>query len=153
MFHVPEAHVGLFGEVERRFRLLLSKNIVTGIRETQFDMWLSNLLTEEDQYPGARLLENLVGCTTPSTPPGSAVVSPSAQIEPRGWTNRWTLRTRPGSAATIQANPPSRHPERSIGGVSCAGHLPEPASPVAWLGTLTGSRGPRHAPACGTSHR
>lgn len=58
-FHVPEAHIGLFEEVERRFRLLLSKNIVTGITETQFDMWLSNLLTEEDQYLGARLLENL----------------------------------------------------------------------------------------------
>lgn len=45
-FHLPEANVGLFEEVERRFRLLLSKNIVTGISETQFDMWLSNLLRD-----------------------------------------------------------------------------------------------------------
>ena len=58
-FLVPEAHAGLFEEVERRFRLLLSKNIVTGISETQFDMWLSNLLTQEDEYLAARLLENL----------------------------------------------------------------------------------------------
>lgn len=58
-FIVPEAHAGLFEEVERRFRLLLSKNIVTGISETQFDMWLSNLLTQEDEYLAARLLENL----------------------------------------------------------------------------------------------
>lgn len=58
-FFVPEAHAGLFEEVERRFRLLLSKNIVTGIKEAQFDKWLSNLLTEEDQYLAARLLENL----------------------------------------------------------------------------------------------
>lgn len=58
-FHVPVAHAGLYEEVERRFRLLLAKNIVTGIKETQFDKWLSNLLTEEDQYLAARLLENL----------------------------------------------------------------------------------------------
>ncbi|MGM9513107.1 hypothetical protein ACS5PK_02515 [Roseateles sp. DB2] len=38
---VPEAHAGLFEKVERRFRLLLCKNIVTGITETQFDMWLT----------------------------------------------------------------------------------------------------------------
>lgn len=53
-------------------------------------------------------------------PPGSDVVSPSAHIEPRGWTNRWTHRKRPSSVATIKANPPSRHPVRAIGGVSCA---------------------------------
>lgn len=58
-FFVPEAHAELFEEVERRFRLLLAKNIVTGITETQFDKWLSNLLTEEDKYLAARLLENL----------------------------------------------------------------------------------------------
>lgn len=58
-FHVPEKLAGLFEEVERRFRLLLAKNIVTGITETQFDKWLSNLLTDEDQYLAARLLENL----------------------------------------------------------------------------------------------
>lgn len=58
-FYVPEKQVGLFEEVERRFRLLLTKNIVTGISEMQFDKWLSNLLTEEDRYLAARLLENL----------------------------------------------------------------------------------------------
>ena len=58
-FYVPEAHVGLFEEVDRRFRLLLCKNIVTGVTETQFDKWLSNLLTDEDKYLAARLLENL----------------------------------------------------------------------------------------------
>jgi hypothetical protein len=68
-FHVPEIQGGLFEEVERRFRLLLGKNIVTGVSETQFDKWLSNLLTEEDRYLAARLLQNLtfrsermVGC-------------------------------------------------------------------------------------------
>jgi len=58
-FHVPEKHIGLFEEVERRFRLLLAKNIVTGISEMQFDKWLSNLMSDEDQYLAARLLENL----------------------------------------------------------------------------------------------
>lgn len=58
-FHVAEQHAGLFEGVERRFRLLLSKNVVTGITEMQFDKWLSNLVTEEEQYLGARLLENL----------------------------------------------------------------------------------------------
>jgi len=58
-FHVPAQHAGLYDDVERRFRLLLAKNIVTGISETRFDMWLSNWLTEEDQYLAARLLQNL----------------------------------------------------------------------------------------------
>jgi hypothetical protein len=39
--------------------MLLSKNIVTGISEMQLDMWLSNFVTDEDQYLAARLLENL----------------------------------------------------------------------------------------------
>lgn len=58
-FHVPEKHVGQFEDVERRFRLLLAKNIVTGVSEIQFDKWLSNLMSDEDQYLAARLLENL----------------------------------------------------------------------------------------------
>lgn len=58
-FHVPEKHIGLFDDVEQRFRLLLAKNIVTGISEIQFDKWLSNLISEDDQYLAARLLENL----------------------------------------------------------------------------------------------
>lgn len=58
-FHVPDRHAGLFDEVERRFRHLLSKAIVTGVTEMQFDKWLTNLRTDEDRYLGARLLENL----------------------------------------------------------------------------------------------
>lgn len=59
-FYVPEKHVCLFEDVEQRFRLLLAKNIVTGISEMQFDKWLSNLISEEDRYLAARLLENLI---------------------------------------------------------------------------------------------
>ena len=59
VFRVAEEHAGLFEEVERRFRLLLAKNVVTGISEMQFDKWLSNLVSEEEQYLGARLLESL----------------------------------------------------------------------------------------------
>lgn len=70
-FHVPEKQAGLFEEVERRFRLLLSKNIVTGISETQFDKWLSNLMSEEDHYLAARLLENLTFRSEPMV--GSAI--------------------------------------------------------------------------------
>jgi len=58
-FHVPVAHEGLFGWVERQFRLLLAKHVVTGISELQFDKWVSNFYTEEDRYLAARLLENL----------------------------------------------------------------------------------------------
>lgn len=58
-FYVPENQAGLFDDVEIRFRLLIAKNIVTGISEMQFDKWLSNLLTEEDKYLAARLLQNL----------------------------------------------------------------------------------------------
>ena len=70
-FHVTETYAGLFEEVERRFRLLLNKNVVTGITETQFDLWLSNLMTEEEQYLGARLLENLTFRSEPMV--GSAL--------------------------------------------------------------------------------
>lgn len=58
-FHVPPEHAGLFEEIDRRFRLLLFKNIVTGVSELQFDKWLKNFLSVEDQYLAARLLENL----------------------------------------------------------------------------------------------
>lgn len=58
-FHVPTADEGLFDEVERRFRLLLAKHIVTGITEFQFNKWLTNFLTDEDKYLAARLLQNL----------------------------------------------------------------------------------------------
>jgi len=58
-FHVPEKHLSLFEDVEQRFRLLLAKNIITGISEIQFDKWLSNLISDEDRYLAARLLENL----------------------------------------------------------------------------------------------
>lgn len=58
-FHVPVAHEELFDRVERQFRLLLSKHVVTGITEIDFNKWLSNFYTEEDKYLAARLLENL----------------------------------------------------------------------------------------------
>ncbi len=58
-FFVPTLHAGLFEEVERHFRLLLAKQIVTGVSELQFDKWLTNLWTDEDRYLCARLLENL----------------------------------------------------------------------------------------------
>jgi hypothetical protein len=58
-FFVPAVHVDLYSKVESRFRLLLTKNVVTGITEIQFNKWLSNFITDEDQYLAARLLENL----------------------------------------------------------------------------------------------
>lgn len=58
-FHVPEEHAGVADEVERRFGLLLCKNIITGVSETKFNKWLSNFITDEDKYFAARLLENL----------------------------------------------------------------------------------------------
>lgn len=58
-FTIPAQHAGLFEEVERRFRLLLAKQIVTGVSELQFDKWLTNSQTDEDRYLCARLLENL----------------------------------------------------------------------------------------------
>ncbi len=58
-FRIPEQYVTLYDDVERRFRLLLSKGIVSGVSEMQFDKWLTNLHTDEDRYLGARLLENL----------------------------------------------------------------------------------------------
>lgn len=56
---IPEQCITLFDDVERRFRLLLAKGVVTGITEMQFNKWLMNLNTDEDRYLGARLLENL----------------------------------------------------------------------------------------------
>lgn len=70
-FTVPPKHAGLFDEVETRFRLLLSKQVVTGISELQFDKWLTNFQTEEDRYLGARLLQNLTFRSEPMV--GSAI--------------------------------------------------------------------------------
>ena len=58
-FHVPSKFAGLSDDVARRFRLLLAKRVVTGVTEIQFNKWLDNFSTDEDQYLAARLLENL----------------------------------------------------------------------------------------------
>lgn len=58
-FFVPERFADLIDTVVPRFRLLLHKQVVTGIDEWALDGWLSNFTTREDQYLAARLLESL----------------------------------------------------------------------------------------------
>lgn len=59
-FFVPEQHAGLYDEVTQRFRLLIRKQVISTIDEIDFDNWLSNFVTEEDQYLAARLLDGLM---------------------------------------------------------------------------------------------
>ena len=56
---IPDTHHRLFEDVERRFRQLLRKNVVTGIDETRFDNWLANFWTDADRYLAARILDGL----------------------------------------------------------------------------------------------
>ena len=59
-FFVPEQHAGLFDEVTHRFRLLIRKQVISTIDEIDLDNWLSNFVTDEDQYLAARLLDGLM---------------------------------------------------------------------------------------------
>lgn len=59
-FHVPEKYSSLFVEVQRRFRMLLKKRIVTGIDEDTLDCWLANFKTEEEHYFAACVLGRLI---------------------------------------------------------------------------------------------
>lgn len=59
-FFIPDSFHGLFEEVNQRFRLLMRKQVVTGIDETRLEGWLSNFRTDEDLYLAARLLNGLM---------------------------------------------------------------------------------------------
>lgn len=59
-FFVPNQFYNLYDEVEQRFRLLIRKQVITGIDEIKFDAWLSNFTSTEDRYLAARLMDGLI---------------------------------------------------------------------------------------------
>lgn len=58
-FHVPTDHQSFFRDVDLRFRLLLSKSIITGIDSIRLNNWLANFVSPEDKYLAAHLLNGL----------------------------------------------------------------------------------------------
>lgn len=96
-------------------------------------------------------IETTSGCRT--EPKSSSATSPPAPVGLRCLTSPLFHRMRPGFANKSQANPPDRHQELSTAGVFCAERPLELARPGGWCGTWKGSRDPRHAHACGTSHQ
>jgi hypothetical protein len=58
-FFVPEKFETLIDDVDAQFRLLLRKQVITGIDELRFEAWMGNFVTPEDRYLAARLLEGL----------------------------------------------------------------------------------------------
>jgi len=55
-FNVPADRLGFFDDVNRRFRLLLHKNIITGIDPIRLNRWLTHFATPEDRYLAAHIL-------------------------------------------------------------------------------------------------
>ena len=56
---MPEKFETLIDDVDAQFRLLLRKQVITGIDELRYEAWMANFLTPEDRYLAARLLEGL----------------------------------------------------------------------------------------------
>lgn len=59
-FIVPEQYEGFFGESVRRFRLLLQKQVLTGIESNSLNLWLANFRSTNEQYLAAHLLNCLI---------------------------------------------------------------------------------------------
>ncbi|WP_248804105.1 hypothetical protein [Pseudomonas sp. MWU13-2100] len=59
-FHVPDKHYSLYSDVERRFRGMLQRGVITGTEESTLDRWLDNFQSEEELYFAARVLERLI---------------------------------------------------------------------------------------------
>lgn len=59
-FHVPERHLSLYSEVERRFKSMLQRGVITGTEESTLDRWLDNFQSDEELYFAARVLERLI---------------------------------------------------------------------------------------------
>ncbi|HCF9476681.1 hypothetical protein [Pseudomonas aeruginosa] len=59
-FHVPDESYDLLADVLGRFRVLLKKQVITGLDEAQLDRWLGNFKTEEEQYFAACVLGRLI---------------------------------------------------------------------------------------------
>lgn len=59
-FHIPEQFHNLFDEVDQQFRLLIRKQVITGIDDLKLDSWLANFLSDEDYYLAARILHGLM---------------------------------------------------------------------------------------------
>lgn len=59
-FVVPEKYEGFYDESIRRFKLLLQKQVLTGIESNSLNRWLSNFRTIEEKYLAAHLLNCLI---------------------------------------------------------------------------------------------
>lgn len=59
-FFVPERYEGFYEETVQRFKLLLQKQVLTGIDLNSLNQWLSNFQTKEEKYLAAHLLNCLV---------------------------------------------------------------------------------------------
>lgn len=62
-FNIPKDRFGFFKDIDHRFRLLLDKDIVTGIDKIRLNGWLANFKTLEDKYLAAHLLNGLTYCS------------------------------------------------------------------------------------------
>lgn len=58
-FHIPADRAEFFYEIEKRFRLLLHKGVITGIDQLRLNTWLANFPLPEDKYMAAHILSGL----------------------------------------------------------------------------------------------
>ncbi|WP_423395589.1 phosphoribosyltransferase-like protein [Burkholderia sp. LMG 21824] len=59
-FFVPESYENFYDETIQRFKLLLQKQVLTGIDFGNLDQWLSNFQNKEEKYLAAHLLNSLI---------------------------------------------------------------------------------------------
>lgn len=59
-FTIPGALEDLYDETVSRFKLLLQKQVLTGVEVTTLNQWLANFTTNEERYLAAHLLNSVI---------------------------------------------------------------------------------------------
>lgn len=59
-FFIPERYEDFYDQTVQRFKLLLQKQVLTGIDLNNLNQWLANFQTQEERYLAAHLLNSLV---------------------------------------------------------------------------------------------
>lgn len=59
-FRIPNGYEHFYDEAVQRFKLLLQRQIITGIDSLRLQGWLANFRSEEDRYLAARILDGLI---------------------------------------------------------------------------------------------
>lgn len=59
-FHVPAGWENFYNTIKKNFLSLIESQVITGISQTEFRLWVKNFETAEEQYLAAHLIDALI---------------------------------------------------------------------------------------------